>query len=380
LDGKNRDAPACQGCYLDGMMQVIDDDAAKAVQAATTRDPRWARVLGRDASADGLFWYSVLTTGVYCRPSCPSRAARPDNVRLHNSLAEAKATGFRACKRCDPDRAGTGSANAALVARACRMIAEAEEEPDLGELARALGRSPGRLHRMFRDVTGTTPKRYAKALQGQRIRRELLAGHSVTGALQEAGVVSASRFYEGSKDMLGMAPRAFRSGGRDEQIRFAVGISSLGHVLVASSERGVCCVTLGDDPQGLIDALEDMFPRAELVGADADYESLVARVVGFIETPSTGLDLPLDIRGSLFQQQVWQALRAIPAGQTVSYTEIARRIGAPSSTRAVAGACAGNRIAVAIPCHRVVRQDGSLSGYRWGVERKKALLERERGG
>jgi AraC family transcriptional regulator of adaptative response/methylated-DNA-[protein]-cysteine methyltransferase len=199
----------------------------------------------------------------------------------------------------------------------------------------------------------------------------------VTAAIYDAGFNSSSRFYEKSKDMLGMTPSRYRAGGADEEIRFAVGQSSLGALLVASSRQGVAAILLGDDPDALVRDLQDRFPKARLIGADRDYEALVARVVGAIEQPGVGLDLPLDIRGTAFQQRVWRALQEIPLGRTVSYTEIARRIGAPKAVRAVAGACAANRIAVAIPCHRVVRNDGDVSGYAWGVERKRALIERE---
>jgi len=343
----------------------------------TEDDPRWLRIVARDRTADGLFWYSVATTGVYCRPSCASRAANPRNVGLHDTLDAAKATGFRACKRCKPDGDSQDVANAALVAKACRSIERSEEPPSLIDLAEAAGLSAGYFHRLFKGVTGLTPRAYAAAHRAGRVRAELSRGQSVTEAIYDAGFNSSGRFYAASTEMLGMTPSRYRAGGANEDIRFAVGQSSLGAILVASSEKGVASILIGDDPEALVRDLQDRFPRAYLIGGDAAYEALVARVVGFVEAPGLGLDLPLDVRGTAFQQRVWQALRDIPPGATATYSDIARTIGAPKSMRAVAGACAANAIAVAIPCHRVVRNDGSLSGYRWGVERKRALIDRE---
>jgi AraC family transcriptional regulator of adaptative response/methylated-DNA-[protein]-cysteine methyltransferase len=349
----------------------------RSVEPGVANDPRWARVLARDRSADGMFWYSVVTTGVYCRPSCPSRAANPKNVRMHDTLADAKGTGFRACKRCHPDGPSIGAENAAIVARACRLIEESEEELSLNALADAAGRSASYFHRSFKTATGLTPKEYAAAHRASKVREGLSSGSSVTEAIYDAGYNSSGRFYEKSTDMLGMTPTQFKAGGANEEIRFALGQTSLGSILVASSKKGVASILLGNDPDALLRQLQDRFPKAEIIGADKDYEALVARVVGFLETPQLGLDLPLDVRGTAFQRRVWQALQEIPVGQTVSYAEIARRIGAPKAVRGVASACAANNLAVAIPCHRVVRNDGALSGYAWGVERKKALLDRE---
>lgn len=343
----------------------------------TADDPRWARVLARDRSADGQFWYSVATTGIYCRPSCPSRKANPANVVLHATLKSAQATGFRACKRCNPDGASQDAQNAALVAKACRLIQQSETPPSLAELADAVGLSAGYFHRLFKATTGLTPKDYVVANRAGRVRSKLAKGHSVTTAMYDAGFNSSSRFYEKAVDMLGMKPGRYRAGGKDEQIRFAVGQSSLGAILVASSEKGVVAILIDDDPEKLLRDLQDRFPSARLIGGDRDYERLVAQVVGLIEAPAIGHDLPLDLRGTAFQLRVWRALRAIPAGTTATYSEIARRIGAPKATRAVAGACAANHLAVAIPCHRVVRSDGSLSGYAWGIGRKRSLIDRE---
>ena len=345
----------------------------------TAADPRWARVLARDKSADGEFWYSVATTGVFCRPSCPSRTANPKNVGIHDTLADARATGFRACRRCKPDGLSLDAENAAIVAKACRLIERSEAVPSLAELADAVERSPGYFHRVFKGVTGLTPRAYAAGYRAARVRGALDRNGSVTEAIYDAGFNSSGRFYAQSTAMLGMTPTRYRAGGTNEEIRFAVGQSSLGAILVASSMQGVAAILIGDDPNALAEDLQDRFPKACLVGGDAGYEKLVARVVGLVEAPNLGLDLPLDVRGTAFQQRVWQALRDIPAGRTVSYSEVAERIGAPGSVRAVAGACAANNIAIAIPCHRVVRNDGALSGYAWGVERKRVLIAREAG-
>jgi AraC family transcriptional regulator, regulatory protein of adaptative response / methylated-DNA-[protein]-cysteine methyltransferase len=350
---------------------------SKPILPSVADDPRWARIVTRDKTADGRLWYSVSTTGVYCRPSCPSRTANPKNVQFHDSLASAKATGFRPCKRCNPDGLSTEAENVALVAKACRIIEGSEEEPSLEKLADAVGRSPSYFHRVFKATTGLTPKDYAVAHRAKKVREGLASGNSVTEAIYDAGFNSSGRFYEKSTDMLGMTPSQYRAGGANEEIKFAVGQTSLGAILVASSKKGVAAILLGDDADKLVRNLQDRFPKASLIGADRDYEALVARVVGFVEAPEIGLNLPLDVRGTAFQQRVWQALQEIPVGATVSYAEIAQRIGSPKSVRAVAGACAANNLAVAIPCHRVVRHDGSVSGYAWGIERKRALLERE---
>jgi AraC family transcriptional regulator of adaptative response/methylated-DNA-[protein]-cysteine methyltransferase len=349
----------------------------QALAAATAGDPRWAAVVARSAAADGTFYYSVRTTGVYCRPSCPARVARPENVRFHSTREDAERAGFRACRRCKPDQPSVAEQHAAMVTRACRLIETSQTLPSLEELARAAGVSTFHFHRVFRSVTGVTPRAYAAAHRGARVRRELGRTPSVTAAIYESGYSSNGRFYDESPRVLGMTPTVYRAGGANAEIRFAVGECTLGSILVARSERGVCAILLGDDPDALARQLQDRFPRATLIGGDAEFEELVSRVVGFVEAPGLGLDLPLDVRGTAFQQRVWQALREIPPGRTASYGEIASRIGMPGAARAVAAACAANPLAVAIPCHRVIRNDGGLSGYRWGVERKRALLRRE---
>jgi AraC family transcriptional regulator of adaptative response/methylated-DNA-[protein]-cysteine methyltransferase len=349
----------------------------EAAAARTLRDPRWSAVVGRDRTQDGKFFYCVKTTGVYCRPSCGSRLANPRNVNFYATAAEAEAAGFRPCKRCRPNRQSLAAEHAAKVARACRSIERVEEPPTLTMLSREAGMSPYHFHRLFKATTGLTPKEYANAHRAGRVRGSLTKDTTVTEAIFNAGFNSNSRFYEQADAMLGMKPSRFRERGVNEEIRFAVGQSSLGAILVAASSKGVCAITLGEDPNALVRELQDRFSNAKLVGADEKFESLVAQVVGMIEAPGLGTHLPLDVRGTAFQRRVWKALSKIPPGATASYGKVARQIGAPKAVRAVAQACAANPLAIAIPCHRVVRNDGGLSGYRWGVERKRALLTRE---
>jgi AraC family transcriptional regulator of adaptative response/methylated-DNA-[protein]-cysteine methyltransferase len=338
---------------------------------------RWTAVTRRDATADGQFFYSVRTTGVYCRPSCPSRQARREHVQFHLTTGDAERAGFRACKRCRPNQPALADQRATAVRRACRLIERSDGLPALDALAKAAGLSRFYFHRVFKSVTGVTPKAYAAAHRARRVRDELTRQATVTEAIYGAGFSSNGRFYAAAPAVLGMTPTRFRAGGTGESIRFAVGECSLGSVLVAATGKGVCAITLGDDPDALVRNLQDRFPNARLLGGDAGFEELVAKVVGLVERPAAAIDLPLDVRGTAFQQRVWQALRKIPAGSTASYADIARRLGTPAAVRAVAQACGANPVAVAIPCHRVVRRDGGLSGYRWGVERKRALLERE---
>lgn len=342
-------------------------------------DERWTAVAERDQAADGHFVYAVRTTGVYCRPSSSARLPRRENVEYFDSVEAAERAGYRASRRSAADASRRAEDRAAVVARACRLIEAAETPPALADLAREAGISAFHFHRLFKAVTGVTARAYGAAARARRVRSRLGEAATVTEAIYGAGYNANSRFYEGANDLLGMRPRDFREGGRNATIRFAIGQCSLGAILVARSELGLCAITLGDDPQALAQTLQDQFPRAELIGGDVEFEGLVAAVVGLIEAPGIGLDLPLDVRGTAFQQRVWQALREIPSGATASYAEIADRIGQPSAVRAVARACATNPLAVAIPCHRVVRSDGALSGYRWGVERKRALLAREAG-
>jgi AraC family transcriptional regulator of adaptative response/methylated-DNA-[protein]-cysteine methyltransferase len=346
---------------------------------STETDPRWATVVARDRKADGQFFYSVKTTGVYCRPSCAARLARPENVRFHPTREDAELAGFRPCKRCKPDQASHADPHAETIAAACRLIETADMPPTLEDLARHAGLSAFHFHRLFKKATGLTPKEFAAAHRDNRVRQTLSQGATVTEAIYGAGYNSNGRFYAGANRALGMTPSSYRAGGVSADIRFAVGECTLGSILVAQSDRGICAILLGDDPEKLARDLQDAFPKANLIGGDAAFERTVAQVVGFVEAPRLGLNLPLDVRGSAFQHRVWQALAKVPAGSTVSYSDIAERIGAPAAVRAVAQACGANTLAVAIPCNRVVRRDGAVSGYRWGVERKRALLAREAG-
>ena len=348
----------------------------------TSRPPardeeRWQAVKRRDPAFDGKFLFAVRTTGIYCRPSCASRPAKRENVSFFETGAYAEKAGYRACKRCRPDKLGAPDPQMEAVKRACERIEQAEEAPKLADLAASVGLSPYHFHRVFKAITGVTPKAYAAQMRAGRAADGLRTAGTVTEAIYDAGFNSSSRFYESTEARLGMTPSAVRRGGAGARIRFAVGEASLGAVLVAATDKGVCAILLGDDPEALVRELQDRFPRAEVEGGDAEFERMVAQVVGLVEAPGQRLDLPLDIRGTAFQQRVWAALSAIPAGKTATYAEIARAIGQPTAVRAVAQACGANPLAVAIPCHRVVRSDGDLSGYRWGVERKRKLIARE---
>ena len=346
--------------------------------AYASDEQRWAAVQARDARADGHFVYGVRTTGVYCRPSSSARRPKRENVDFFDTERAARVAGYRASQRASGDQTAIAAQRAAMVAKACRLIESSETPPNLDDLAEEVGMSPFHFHRVFKAETGLTPKGYASAFRAHKLREELgEKGAKVTDAIYGAGFNSNSRFYAASNGMLGMRARDYRAGGPNMQIRFAVGQCSLGAILVAQSQRGICAILLGDDPEGLVEDLQDQFPKALLIGGDAEFEQLVAQVVGFIEAPSLGLNLPLDVQGTAFQERVWQALREIPPGATVSYAQVAARIGQPKAVRAVAQACGANHLAVAIPCHRVVRRSGELSGYRWGVERKRELLNRE---
>lgn len=353
-------------------------EKAKASESPIEAEERyWQAVHARDRSFDGKFYYSVKTTGVYCRPSCPSRRAKRENVAFHVTCQQAEAAGFRACKRCKPNEASQHDRYATKVAEACRRIETAEEVPRLEELAAIVGLSPYHFHRVFKSIAGVTPKAYVVAHRRERLRENLERSSTVTEAMHAAGFNSSGRFYADSTAALGMTPSDFRAGGANAEMRFAVGECSLGSILVATSTKGIAAILLGDDPETLVHDLEDRFPKAKLIGGDREFEEIMAKVVGLVEAPETGLDLPLDMRGTAFQHRVWQALREIPPGTTATYTKIAEVIGMPKAVRAVAAACAANKIAIAIPCHRVVRNDGSLSGYRWGVDRKRTLIARE---
>ena len=347
-------------------------------RAYTTDDERWQAIQARDPAADAHFVYAVRTTGVYCRASSLARLPKRENVVFFDSPKAAEAAGYRASRRARGDQTTAAAARSALVARLCRLIEASETPPSLDELAESAALSPYHLHRVFKAETGVTPKAYSSAYRARKLRQELsVPNASVTDAIYGAGFNSNSRFYENSDELLGMRARDYRAGGTGAVIRFAVGQCSLGAILVGQSQRGICAILLGEDADALVRDLQDQFPKAELVGGDPTFERLIAQVVGFIEAPSIGLKLPLDVRGTAFQERVWQALREIPPGTTASYTQIAEQIGMPKATRAVAQACGANHIAVAIPCHRVVRHNGDIAGYRWGVDRKRELLRRE---
>ena len=338
----------------------------------------WEAVVAHDASRDGSFFYGVKTTGVYCRPGCASRQPLRRNVVFFDSLAAAAASGLRPCKRCRPDDPSAATRHIAAVERACARLRDSDQIPSLAELADAAGISRYHFHRVFKQVTGATPRDYARTHRLGRLAAKLDNGEPVTAAIYDAGFGSSSRAYEAAGAGLGMTPGARRNGGRGEQIRYAIAASPLGHVLVAATGRGVVMTALGDDPQRLAGELRARFPQAAIAEDAAGLAEWTRHIVAFITAPERTLDLPLDIRGTAFQARVWRALQKIPPGRTASYAEIAAALDQPQAVRAVARACAANNLALLVPCHRVIRRDGDLAGYRWGVERKRALLARER--
>ena len=348
--------------------------------AALSDEARYAAIAMRDRSQDGEWYYAVRTTGVFCKPSCGARLAKRGNVSFHPSVADAVAAGFRACKRCRPDTTDA-DVHAAVVTAACRMIDQNLQRdgsvPTLETLARHTGYSPFHLHRIFRAATGLTPRAYGAASRARLLRERLDTSRTVSEAMHDAGYSSSSRFYERSTERLGMTPLRAKCGGFGETVRYAISATSLGAILVGATTKGVCSIQLGDDPQGLVSAFKSRFSGATLVGDDPAFAEVVAKVVAFVEAPKGALDLPLDIRGTAFQERVWAALTQITPGLTSTYADVAKAIGSPKAVRAVAAACAENELAIAIPCHRVVRAGGALAGYRWGVERKAVLLRRE---
>lgn len=358
-------------------MGAIMTKQADATRTYTTEAQRWAAVLDRDRQAETAFVYAVVTTGVYCRPGCSSRQPKRANTRFFDDAEAAEAAGFRPCKRCTPRSVGRPDPQREAVLQACRLIDEAEQPPTLDELAAAVGLSPYHFHRLFKQITGITPNAYARARRADRLRATLQEKPTVTDALYDAGYGSSSRLYEESNAALGMTPRTYQNGAPGQIIRYAVAPSYLGQVLVAATDRGICRIDLGDSAAALEARLRETFPQADLRPGDAAFAETVSAVLSFLEVPKPSLDMPLDIRGTAFQRQVWSALQQIPPGTTMSYAEVAAAIGKPNAVRAVAGACAANTLAVAIPCHRVVRSDGELGGYRWGLARKEALLEHE---
>lgn len=337
-------------------------------------EERWQAVLQREAAAEGLFYYAVLSTGIYCRPTCPSRRPRRENVRFYDSIPAAEAAGFRPCQRCRPRHLSTEQR---VVAQVEQLLCTAEESPTLQELGEAVGLSPFHLQRLFKKATGLSPRQYAARHRAQRLKEQLKAGSSVSQALYEAGYGSSRALYESARGELGMTPGAYRRGGAGQRIAYAWAQSPLGPVLVAATERGLCALRFSEDLQEARASLAAEFPRAELYESPGDLTPYLEAIQAHLAGSLPVLDLPLDLRATPFQQRVWEALRAIPYGERRSYKQIAEVIKQPSAVRAVARACATNPIALAIPCHRVVRSDGDLSGYRWGVERKEALLRQE---
>ena len=345
----------------------------------TTEEERWRALVAREREAVESFIYAVKTTGVYCRPGCASRLPKRENTLFFDTVAEAAQAGYRACKRCKPDTESSQNRLSTLITQACRQIDKSETAPTLASLAAQAGLSRWHFQRMFKATVGMTPKQYAKARQVERFRNSLKESESVTNAIYEAGFGSSSRAYENSRERLAMSPSQYRKGSTGVTIHYAITPCFLGLITVAATDKGICAIEFGDDPATLLTQLQDRFPKALLSEADKTFSELVQQVIAFIKAPSKGIELPLDIQGTAFQEKVWQALREVPPGSTVSYTDIAQRIGSPKAVRAVAQACASNKLAVIVPCHRVVRSDGALSGYRWGVERKRELLDREKG-
>ena len=341
-----------------------------------TDERRWQAVCERDARADGQFVFAVLTTGVCCRPSCRSRHALRENVRFYPDVATAQAEGFRPCKRCQPEKTDPQQQKVEKVAAACRLL-EQETPLTLEALARQLAVSPFHFHRLFKSVTGMTPKAWQQAWRARRLREALGQGAKITDAALSAGFPDSSSYYQQADAALGMTGRQFRRGGGDIDITWVCGDGPLGRCLVAESERGVCAVLPGEDDALLYAELASLFPNARLHPGDEVFRLRVAQVFSHLNDHRQPFSLPLDLRGTAFQLQVWQALRQIPAGETRSYRQVAQSIGRPRAVRAVASACAANKLALVIPCHRVVREDGALSGYRWGTARKALLLARE---
>lgn len=344
---------------------------------SNTSNFQWEGVLRKDASLDGQYLFAVKTTGIYCRPSCPSRTPKRSNVRFFATNKDARSAGFRPCLRCAPDGLSKREQQTQAILQACRIIDESEEKVSLANLAAKVNLSTHHFHRVFKDVTGVTPLDYFKARQIAQIGQSLKSKNSVTEAIYDAGFSSSGRFYESSNAMLGMTPKAYKTGGAGEAIRVSIRTCSLGLILIAATQRGICTIEFGDDEAVLTNRLTARFPNAVLLTTDPQFDDWLERVLSYIEAPKKALDLPLDIRGTVFQQQVWKALQEIPVGTTASYSEVAEKINKPKAVRAVATACASNILAVAIPCHRVVRGNGELSGYRWGLERKRKLLDTE---
>ena len=357
---------------------MVGMQTTNANTATFADDARYEAIRARDPRAEGQFFYSVATTGVYCRPTCAARLALRHNVRFHDTPEQAERAGFRPCKRCRPRELSQAQRHLRLVEQARALLESSEIPVRLSELAANAELSPYHFHRLFRRHVGMTPQQYGAACRLRRFGQAVREEATVTAAIYEAGYSSSSRFYEASSGALGMTPSALRRGGQGLQMRAAIRSCSLGLVLVAATDRGVCLVAFEDRRDVLERELRARFPRATVLPSDAGLDGLAAQMVKLIDGAGVAADIPLDLLGTAFQQKVWRALREVPRGTTVTYSELARRIGAPAAVRAVGTACGANPVAVAVPCHRALRGDGGLGGYRWGLQRKRALLDRER--
>ncbi len=343
-----------------------------------TDDARWKAVVDNNSNADGTFYYAVITTGVYCRPSCSSRLPNRANVEYFTNCKEAEIAGYRVCKRCTPSANSKAVEIEQKIIRACRIVEDSETHLKLDELAARVDLSPYHFHRLFKKIVGVTPKQYASRHQSQRFQKSLKTSPSITDAIYSAGYGSSGSAYDKTQDQIAMKPKDYRKGATGITITYGLAHCFLGWVIVAATDRGICAIEFGDDPDILPDQVQTRFPNAQLKKADISFDSLIKEVVHFIKAPEDTFQLPLDIQGTAFQQRVWNVLRQIKPGKTLSYSDVANRIGNPNAVRAVASACASNKLAVVIPCHRVVSKDGKVSGYRWGTERKKMLLESEK--
>ncbi|MBL4837511.1 MAG: bifunctional DNA-binding transcriptional regulator/O6-methylguanine-DNA methyltransferase Ada [Kordiimonadaceae bacterium] len=364
------------------MAKTVSKPEEKGVSVVDfqNEENRWQALKNNEKLADGHFYFAVSSTGIFCKPSCSARLPNRENVHFFNSIEETIKAGYKPCKRCRPTEKPLGERHATAVKQACRTIETSEKEPSLADLAKEAGMSPQYFNRIFKKVIGLTPKQYAIGLRHKTVQQDLGSANTVTEALYAAGYGSASRFYDGAKPRLGMAATKYRGGARNVPIRYAIKETWLGLVLVAATEKGVCAILFGDTHEQLLEDLSCRFSGAIIEASESgsDFEGWVETLLSQVEKPSAATHLPLDIQGTAFQERVWRALQTIPAGKTLSYSELASKIGKPGASRAVASACAANSLAIAIPCHRIIRADGGLSGYRWGVGRKKRLLDREK--
>lgn len=344
--------------------------------ASLTDEQRWQAVCERDSQQDGQFVFAVRTTGIFCRPSCRSRRPLRENVGFYSDAGAALAAGFRPCKRCQPDKIDPLLQRQAKVEKACRLL-EQDTPVTLETLADAVAMSPWHFHRLFKSVTGMTPKNWQQAFRAKRLQDTLIQSSTITEAVLAAGFPDNSSYYRQADAALGMTASQYRRGGDDIAVHYALSRCTLGHCLVAESERGICAILLADSDEALLAELQQIFPHAQREPGSARFTERVAQVVQRLDDPKSPFTLPLDLRGTAFQLQVWQALRSLAPGETISYQTLAERIGKPKAVRAVASACGANKLAIVVPCHRVVRADGGLSGYRWGATRKMRLLQQE---